>query len=482
MESDLKERFERSCRLCAEEQEVTLMIFSAEAEAMLLHNKLNKYLLIEVDENDKLPKNICIQCCTKLQTVCDFIDIAHKSQEILLNRSIELDQVQDPSPIVTPHILDPQVKSEPEDTSDDESKITSMEINVDPMIVLQNSEPILSPSVDDSCQANNEDVSHLHGLDGVNVTIKLIKKVDQVKTDDDKDRPKPFLCRICARNFSTEFALRKHYWTHDIIDINKVDYTCSICKEEFPYKNKLIEHFKIHKTNETGECNICGRLFRTAENLTSHMAMHSSKENKFNCTVCGQTYDTLSNLKLHSISHSSDRPYECHFCQKAFKRKQDLKFHINQHTGVKPYQCPFCDKSFTSSGNCYSHRTRMHPGRRMQKVIRNKKQSAISTTQLPPSSPQPKKVDESQSIQSDANSEDTPAKPAKYKCPICAHTFMKKDNFNYHIYQHTGQKPFHCTFCTEKYVTRRGLLIHHNQKHPTKSRPLALLSRNVLLM
>lgn len=41
------ESFERCCRLCAEEQEVTIMIFSEEAEAMLLQNKLNKYLLIE---------------------------------------------------------------------------------------------------------------------------------------------------------------------------------------------------------------------------------------------------------------------------------------------------------------------------------------------------------------------------------------------------------------------------------------------------
>lgn len=40
--------FERYCRLCAEEQEVTVMIFSEEAESMLLQNKLNKYLLIEV--------------------------------------------------------------------------------------------------------------------------------------------------------------------------------------------------------------------------------------------------------------------------------------------------------------------------------------------------------------------------------------------------------------------------------------------------
>ncbi|KAJ8886201.1 hypothetical protein PR048_012410, partial [Dryococelus australis] len=36
-------------------------------------------------------------------------------------------------------------------------------------------------------------------------------------------------------------------------------------------------------------------------------------------------------------------------------------FHINQHTGARPYQCPYCPKAFASSGNCFSHRKRMHP-------------------------------------------------------------------------------------------------------------------------
>lgn len=46
--SKFEDSFDRCCRLCAEEQDVTIMIFSQEAEAMLLQNKLNKYLLIEV--------------------------------------------------------------------------------------------------------------------------------------------------------------------------------------------------------------------------------------------------------------------------------------------------------------------------------------------------------------------------------------------------------------------------------------------------
>lgn len=51
MAVSLHESFDRSCRLCAEVQDVTIMIFSAEAAEMHLQNKLNKYLLIEVGLN-----------------------------------------------------------------------------------------------------------------------------------------------------------------------------------------------------------------------------------------------------------------------------------------------------------------------------------------------------------------------------------------------------------------------------------------------
>lgn len=46
--------------------------------------------------------------------------------------------------------------------------------------------------------------------------------------------------------------------------------------------------------------------------------------------------------------------------QLTFAFLSNPQFHINQHTGDKPYKCPHCPKAFASSGNCFSHRKRMH--------------------------------------------------------------------------------------------------------------------------
>ncbi|XP_045774824.1 zinc finger protein 251-like [Maniola jurtina] len=452
--------FERCCRLCAEEQEVTIMLFSEEAEAMLLKKKLNKYLLIEVDEDDKLPKNICIKCCSKLQTVCDFIDKAIKAQEILQQLSLTLEQNKPNK------ILKTIIKEEPD--SDDDLKFATMEISVDPMMVLQNSEDGLSPNIEENSEIEEQDVTHLHSVDGEDVTIKLIKRTD--KTDDPNSKPeevKPYPCKTCGRAFHTELALKNHCWVHKHETATR-PFKCGSCREQFDFKHELVAHLKKHNTS--GMCLLCGRRFRTLSNLAAHMEAHNSTTGKsYTCKVCGRSYNTSSNLKTHSVTHSNERPYKCQYCKKCFKRNQDLKFHINQHTGEKPYKCPFCDKRFASSGNCYSHKSRMHPGRRAD----GKNRKLITITR------------ESQSIQFRpiAPKPACPAvkAPSKYQCTLCEHSFLKRDNFTYHMYQHTGEKPFHCSFCSEKFVTRRGLLIHHDKSHPGKDRPLALISRNALL-
>ncbi|CAH0695321.1 unnamed protein product [Spodoptera exigua] len=315
---------------------------------MLLRNKLNKYLLIEVDEDDKLPKNICIQCCTKLQSVCDFIDTARKAQEVLLQRSFMIDQITPNNCMIS--LVKTEQKLEPVGVVDNE-KYTEMEVSVDPMMVLQNSEATLSPAYDN----NVNDVTYLHGLDTENVTIKLIKK--------------------------------------------------------------------------------------------------------------GETHTLLEGKAKEKPSNSSG----------SLNSDDDEKFHLNQHTGAKPYKCPFCDKCFASSGNCYSHRNRMHPGEKHERSLKR----TIPTADAPvlrPIAPKPKPAEGPPH-----NNMATVNGVVKFKCHLCDHSFVKKENFNYHMYQHTGEKPYKCTNCTEKFVTRRGLLIHHDNKHPTVNRPLGLISKNSLL-
>lgn len=220
----------------------------------VLHLNINS-ATFQVDEDDKLPKNICIQCCTKLQTVCDFIDTARKAQEYLLNRSIMLEEINDTCVNEFSNVSVTDIKTEV--YSDEEAKFSGMEVSVDPMMVLQNSEELLSPNPEDI----SEDVTYLHGVDGENVTIKLIKRGDKaVEPNVDKKEYnwKPFPCVTCKRSFTTELALKNHSWIHINEDKLNQQYRCTSCSDSFDYKCDLIAHLKEHRNS--GMCQLCGRV------------------------------------------------------------------------------------------------------------------------------------------------------------------------------------------------------------------------------
>ncbi|GJQ68111.1 hypothetical protein Trydic_g10706 [Trypoxylus dichotomus] len=381
---DVNRRQRDLCRICSSEYENGINVFEEEGRRLYLQAKIRKYLYITISMDDKLPKIICENCCKKLEGIHKFAMMAIKIQDKLnklvvntTNKTYEKKKGESKGLLHTyltkpPSLINTQgVK---ENKSYQDLEVTEMEIRVDPMIVLQ-------------CSILDDDEEDENGYSSDN------SEIDEKPTITNNIAGKSYYpCLVCPKRFASELALQEHMWTHNqkpkrilltnydnliygetqnnliktengesnLADHgNGIRFNCPICGKIISTKGNLKVHLETHRPKGKYACDICGRIFKTQCNLHRHKEYHEGIQ--FPCNVCGRVYPTNSTLRAHSITHSDLRPHKCPLCDKTFKRNQDLKFHINQHTGARPYQCPYCPKAFASSGNCFSHRKRMHP-------------------------------------------------------------------------------------------------------------------------
>lgn len=185
------------------------------------------YNILQICEDDKFSKNICIKCCSTLQTLCEFIEKVRKAQDHLHTLSSATELAESSTTILN------AIKEE---------KTEFTEICIDPMVIYMPDET----STDHYKYPYAEEV----------VTLKLIGK-DQIKSQEKKQPKKNFVCKVCNKIFFLAQALKTHSWSH----IHDKKYTCRVCHESFKFQADLKKHFKAHTVLSSNlfVCEICGR-------------------------------------------------------------------------------------------------------------------------------------------------------------------------------------------------------------------------------
>ncbi|KAJ8941874.1 hypothetical protein NQ318_001727 [Aromia moschata] len=396
--------FLRWCRICYTEFANGINLFGEEARRSFLHAKIRRYLSLTISLEDKLPKMICSECCLKLDGFHKFATMALRNQEKMSKFVFCNTNNVEPKESESKSLLHTYLtKGIKEKETIPESEVTEMEVRVDPMVILQ---CCLDGDDDNHTDNDEEKTSDREDAQSDPESGSIAENLSEIENYE-KNR-KPYSCSLCPRSFTSELALQNHLWSHspypkrilnsfinlqeqrstpqlqiemqnersdsssndrddgedsDEVDEGEDDHhnklSCPICGKVISTKGNLKVHLETHRPKGRYGCDICGRIFKTQCNLFRHKEYHGGIQ--YPCVVCGRVYPTNSTLRAHSITHSDLRPHKCPLCDKTFKRNQDLKFHINQHTGARPYQCPYCPKAFASSGNCFSHRKRMHP-------------------------------------------------------------------------------------------------------------------------
>ena len=283
-----------------------------------------------------------------------------------------------------------------------------------------------------------------HRLVHENKSTQLLRKSDE-GTEKADQRPNYKPCPECKKWYHFNYI---HEHIKQVCRREKERVPCPKCDKTFAEKSNLAKHLKklhdpkVQNLRSLLTCKKCFLKFSDSEslsrhqcgpvagtNLTSELLKRAGGENtkqrelcqgkkSLVCGVCKKTFANATKLADHARYH---KPFThtCPICSKQFYGSYLLARHIKGIHQKKPFKCQHCEMSFTI------------PQERDAHVCQN----------------------------------DAGDKP--FGCPLCDKRFSVRGDLKYHIYFHTGEKPFKCLYpnCDKAYSRSSTLTQHNRVRH-----------------
>ncbi|XP_031637042.1 zinc finger protein 235-like [Contarinia nasturtii] len=221
---------------------------------------------------------------------------------------------------------------------------------------------------------------------------------------------------------------------------------CEFCNYVATRPAGLIIHTRIHTGEKPFECKICAKGFTQKVHLNSHMRTHANQF-PFQCSICRQVFTVKRAKETHEKS-CNQRRYECYLCKYDTLKKSDLVTHMRIHTGELPFQCKICRRRFTQPSNLKRH-MRIHANQFPFHCSICRQGFAVKWA---------KDIHEKNCNQ------------RRFECYLCKYATLIKSHLVAHMrLHHTGDKPFRCSHCSERF-SRKSNLNRHQKRHQNKSK------------
>ena len=272
---------------------------------------------------------------------------------------------------------------------------------------------------DQSCVTSSENLSLAPIFPNIsNIKEELIDNsefFEKIENNAIFKRPKPHVCSICDRGYTTAKRLKQHF---EIVHEGKKLKTKGKIKQE-AYEGGETNNDQMQK------CEYCDYTSTKKSCITKHeRKTHPESAHKpFKCRKCDYFCLEKKELTKHDREIHNSEKIQCPKCDKKVS-PDNLRSHIKEmHEKIFPFLCNTCGYKATSNGVLKNHIDLVHEGKR-------------------------------------------------HICQICGLGLSTPTCLKKHIAcVHEGKKPYKCELCDTRCLTQSGLKIHIRNVHD-KIKPL----------